>query len=138
MKYLVYLQIDEHDSRYISGLKAMKNCMPEHIHNHCFQQDGTRHITICETFMDSIDELNNVSISQFKPFEVKVSGVMNWPSCVALAIGDSTEIRKISNNVNGIRKIAQRVPHISIYRKRNTKDTVIASFLDAKLSLIHI
>ena len=113
-RHIVYMVTDDS----ACDIDRINEGVDKDVKEHCYQKDGTRHVTICETLMTH-EESEQVSLDSFEPFHLQVDGAMHWPSCVALVIRDSDgRARALCSRIRGICKIPNRPLHISLYRRR--------------------
>jgi hypothetical protein len=114
-RHVVYMVVDD----TACCLDRVNEGVDAFVSEHCYQREGTRHITLCEALM-TCEEAERISLdAAFEPFDLEVDGAKDWPSCVALVVRDpSGHARALCSRIRGLRKIPSRALHISLYRRR--------------------
>ena len=133
--YAVYLALDEAEASpaYSAALDGLAKQCDSAVHKHCYQQNGTRHVTLCETPKLTAVEADAVRFRDSAmvpalPFPVGLPAVQPWyrtGGCVALEADlTSSGTAELQQLVRGNLVLPgdagagkkPNEPHISLYR----------------------
>ena len=131
LSFVIYMAIrEDRASSFAKGLAlCQRHCAADNIHQHCFQRDQTRHVTLWIgelTFQQAaairfVDKLE--SKKQEEPIQVNFSGVLPWRAGVYLQVRPDTRVKleHMLDQCQGIPEDngdSRKCDHLSLYRKR--------------------
>jgi hypothetical protein len=120
---------EESTSKFTAGIqKCAANCSTE-IHKFCFQQDGTRHISMWAGNL-TLAQARGLKFRQDPklPIDIELTGWIDWKGGNYLEVGKETTLalRKMLNDLEGLPKSEKKsCDHLSLYRKRGNYSEVV-------------
>eukprot|EP00977_Amphora_coffeiformis_P007120 scaffold1552_cov175-Amphora_coffeaeformis.AAC.11 len=109
-------------SSFSRGLEKCAGIANPDVHGHCFQQDGTRHITMYDGTLTE-EQVHALRFSGTFPIVTEFNGWKPWKAGCYLSITPSTSARleSLLNKIQGLPNKGGKVScdHLSLYRKRD-------------------
>lgn len=118
-------------SGFAFGLKRCESIVHPKVRGHCFQRDGTRHVTMFEGTLteDQAASLRFPASEKFEPVPIEFDGWMPWNAGCYLKLSDGTRdgLKALLGRVRGLPPSGRgggKRPcnHLSLYRKRGFDD----------------
>ena len=134
--HVVLLLVEDEDAACVRSLAACRdNCAP-HVHDQCFQRDGTRHATLYKELKLSPLQAARVAFATPPrlPVTLRFDGFQDWSAGVYLALdrqsgrGVLEALTPLQGLPAGARVTDLRNLHVSLYRKRGVGDEAKPQF----------
>ena len=133
VQHIMYLHTEDTTSS-LEFLAACKAEAPKEFHNHCFQQDGTRHFTLMGFTGLTPEQAASISFTQQPPIslplDIELTGFKTWETALALGCNDDAKER-ITQIMRGVDQ--SMLPrshlfksdnlHLSLYRRHRFDKT---------------
>ena len=130
ISFFLFLAIRENKSNAFSkGIASCEACCPPMVHSHCFQRDGTRHITLYQGELTKNEALtlryeqNHTDSDVSLPLEIAFDGWMPWEAGCYLRVEQSCK-KKLESLVAKVVGLpasptgSRKCDHLSLYRRR--------------------
>lgn len=120
--FVIYMAVKESTSSpFAEGLKkSAATAVTQELHNHCFQMDRTRHVTMNEGRLTLGQVRSFYFLGTFSPITLVVAGFQNWSSGVYLSFTASTmkKLKDLLGQIGNLPKGKVNCDHMSLYRPR--------------------
>lgn len=126
--FVIYMTVKESTSSpFVEGLKkCAAAAVTQELHNHCFQMDRTRHVTLFEGKF-TLGQVRSLYFSgTFSPITlVPTEFIKNWTSGCYLGFTASTEkkLKDLLGKIGNLPKGTIKCDHMSLYRPRGFRGT---------------
>ena len=127
LPFLLYLAIREKKpSAFSELLAACKASCPPAVHSHCFQRDGTRHITLYQGDLSRTQaqmlryKQDHSDADVILPLQVDFDGWMSWDAGCYLSVAQNSrrKLESLVDKIVGLPKGSRKCDHLSLYRSR--------------------
>ena len=124
-RYIIYMAIQEPvSSSFSRGLEKCATTANDDVHAHCFQKDGTRHITMYDVTLTG-EQVRALTFSGTDPLpiDIEIQGWKPWKGGCYLGLTPSTTARlnSLLDKIQGLPAAGGKrgCDHLSLYRKRD-------------------
>ena len=127
---VLYLCCDENTDRFREGLELCRTTCAKNVHEHCFQRDGTRHVTLWQGKLTDADvaAMQTQCDKNSKKIQLPVTisftaGWNNWKSgnYLGLTTISTVTLKRMVHAIMGDAvpfSVKPKCDHLSLYRKR--------------------
>ncbi|KAK1735968.1 cystathionine beta-lyase [Skeletonema marinoi] len=127
LPFVIYMAVREKkSSKFSEGIAACEASCPPSVHSHCFQRDGTRHITLFQgdltknqaRMLRYEQDLTDVDVSL--PLDIDFDGWMTWEAGCYLSVEQSCrrKLESLLDKIMGLHQGSRKCDHMSLYRSR--------------------
>ncbi|KAL7498837.1 hypothetical protein ACHAWT_010800 [Skeletonema menzelii] len=127
LPFVLFMAVREKKSSAFSdGIAACEASCPPSVHSHCFQRDGSRHITLFQGDLTKNQarmlryEQNHTDVDVRLPLNVGFDGWMTWEAGCYLSVEQSCrrKLESLVDKIVGLPNGSRKCDHMSLYRNR--------------------
>ena len=112
------------------ALQRLAQRAPADVHQHCFQRDGTRHVSLWQGCL-TLSQIQQLSLratgnkKKMQPLRLDVAGWKPWKAGLYLALTRSSQqqLHALVDRLVGLPTGKRSCDHLSLYRRRDYKGT---------------